>query len=422
MIVSSRRLGWFSRIFAESAWLTKKRTLQIAILFASLNLVMTVVFMRSYLLDDAALLPDFAAFWAAAVATLNGEPALAYNPIAHREIQIEALGQDYTSFLAWHYPPTFQLIVTPFGVLPLFVSFAVWNILSVALYLCVCYRILPSWITLIAAWGVATSLIVVAIGQTGFLTAATLGLFLIELRKRPFLAGVFLGLLTVKPHLGIAAPFALVAGGKWRTIIGAALCAVLLVAAAHLAFGSEIWTAFNKSLRLSTAIFQDQEGAWTLYATLYGGARMIGAPLWLAASVQSVAAAAVLFLLVRLWRRPEVSDDLKAAVLCYALAIMTPRLLHYDLHILFVGALFQVRHGLANGFARWEKSLLLLAAVMPVAFFFQSLSGLLRINPYIAPVLLLSCLLDRPELRRVIWPLSPTARGNARKGGAAGQD
>ena len=91
------------------------------------------------------------------------------------------------------------------------------------------------------------------------------------------------------------------------------------------------------------------------------------------------------------------------------------------MHILFIGGLFQVRHGLAYGFARWEKSLLLLAAAAPFAFFFQEKEPLARINPLAAPVLLLSCMLGRPELRR-FFGLSPERPpGRIEIDGAAGR-
>jgi hypothetical protein len=220
------------------------------------------------------------------------------------------------------------------------------------------------------------------------------------LDRRPVLAGACLALLTIKPHLGLAAPFALVAGRKWRAIVATAVGAALMLAAAHLAFGAGIWTAFRDSIRLSSNIFAADADFWALYTTLYGAARMIGAPFWLAALFHACIAAVVLWLLVRIWRSPRVAPDMKAAVFCYALAIVTPRMLHYDMHILFIGALFQVRHALAHGFARWEKSALLLAAAVIFLFVFHARLPLLRLHALAAPILMFGCMAGRPELRR----------------------
>ncbi len=48
--------------------------------------------------------------------------------------------------------------------------------------------------------------------------------------------------------------------------------------------------------------------------------------------------------------------------MAYGALAAAPRVLSYDLHILVIGALFQVRHGLRAGFAWWETWILALAA------------------------------------------------------------
>ena len=83
------------------------------------------------------------------------------------------------------------------------------------------------------------------VGQNGFLSAALFGgtLILIE-RRQSILAGVLLGLLTYKPHLGLLFPIALVAAGQWRVIVTAGIVASLMALASWLAFGGESWLAF----------------------------------------------------------------------------------------------------------------------------------------------------------------------------------
>ena len=54
-------------------------------------------------------------------------------------------------------------------------------------------------------------------GQNGFLTAALLGGALHLLDRRPWLAGVLIGLLAYKPQFGVLIPIALLASRRWST-------------------------------------------------------------------------------------------------------------------------------------------------------------------------------------------------------------
>ncbi|MFX8624471.1 glycosyltransferase family 87 protein, partial [Acinetobacter baumannii] len=60
-------------------------------------------------------------------------------------------------------------------------------------------------------------------GQNGCLTAALIGGTLYLMPKRPWLAGVCLGLLTYKPQYGLIFPLVLIAAGQWKTFASAAL-------------------------------------------------------------------------------------------------------------------------------------------------------------------------------------------------------
>ena len=61
---------------------------------------------------------------------------------------------------------------------------------------------------------------------------------------REWLAGLVIGLLTIKPQLGVLIPLALIAGRYWRAIAGAVLSSALLAALAYALFGIETWRAF----------------------------------------------------------------------------------------------------------------------------------------------------------------------------------
>lgn len=82
------------------------------------------------------------------------------------------------------------------------------------------------------------------VGQNGALSAAILGMGLVLVPSRPVMAGVCIGLLSYKPHLGLLLPLALGAAGYWRTFAAAAATTVALVLATTMVFGAESWTSF----------------------------------------------------------------------------------------------------------------------------------------------------------------------------------
>ena len=81
-------------------------------------------------------------------------------------------------------------------------------------------------------------------GHNGFLTAALLGAALIQLDRRPLLAGLLIGLLAYKPQFGLLIPLVLAASGRWRAFFAAAATVIVLALLVTLAFGVDVWTAF----------------------------------------------------------------------------------------------------------------------------------------------------------------------------------
>jgi alpha-1,2-mannosyltransferase len=105
------------------------------------------------------------------------------------------------------------------------VGLAIWLAASFAAYLAAIRAILPGKETLPIAAAFPAVFVNIGHGQNGFLTAALLGGALQLLDRRPWLAGMLIGLLTYKPQFGVLIPIALLAGGRWRSI-GAAVATV----------------------------------------------------------------------------------------------------------------------------------------------------------------------------------------------------
>ena len=359
---------------------------------AALNLAFAaVLIVPSYVtLTVPGQIPDFAAFWAAGALTLEGAPALAYDWQAHRAAEVAGLGRDFIGLMPWHYPPHVQLAVTPLAALPLFAAMALWVGATLALFLWTCWRILPHPNAVLAGLAAAPTALTLVNGQIGFLIAALLGLALLDLDRRPVRAGLLLGLLSLKPHLVVAVPVALIAAGRWRAVVSATATVLALAALSWAALGGATWAAFLASISDTARVFAgigEAEQRWAMGASSYGWLRHLGAGFGLAMEAQGAVAVVVLALTVRAWRAPATTPEIKAALLCFAAMAVTPRVLNYDLHILLIGALFQTRHALARGFYRGEQ--LLLAATALAAF--VSMLAAPGLNPVLAPALFTGC-------------------------------
>jgi len=186
------------------------------------------------------------------------------------------------------------------------------------------------------------------------LTAGLFGGALFLLDRRPIAAGILIGLLSYKPHLGFLFPIALATGGHWRTFAAATVTAALMAAASWLAFGTDTWLAFFANIGHTEQAFLS-EGAADLgkMQTAFGTVRTLGGSEALAWYVQAAVALAAAIAVAALWRS-RAGEDIKAAALGTAAMLATPYLYTYDLVVLAVPLAFLFRLGHARGFLPHE--------------------------------------------------------------------
>jgi hypothetical protein len=234
-------------------------------------------------------------------------------------------------------------------------------------------------------------------GQNGFLSAALMGGTLLMLTERPILAGVLLGLLTYKPHLGLLFPIALAAGGHWRVFITAGLVAALMALASWAAFGTDTWHAFVGNIgHTSQAFLADGWADFAKLQTAFGLVRTLGGGEPLAWAVQAALALSVVAAVAALWRS-RAEYDLKAAALSTGALLATPYLYMYDLMVLAVPLAFMWRLGRAKGFLPHEVAGIGAACLLLLIF------PVVKAPVGFAAVLVVAALIVRrawPSLRR----------------------
>ena len=205
--------------------------------------------------DGGGVPSDFVNVWAAGRLVLEGHPASAYDWPAHKLVEEIAVGHAFDGYFGWHYPPTFLFVAAGLALLAYALAYVLWVFATFPVYLAAIRAIIGDRVGYLLAAAFPAVLGNFIVGQNGFLTAGLIGGALVLLERRPLIAGVLIGLLTYKPHLGLLFPIALMAGGYWRAFSTAAIVAMLMAAASWLAFGTDTWQAFFANIGHTSRAF-----------------------------------------------------------------------------------------------------------------------------------------------------------------------
>jgi hypothetical protein len=309
---------------------------------------------------------DFSNVYAAGELTWQGKPADAYDPAFQHAAEQATFGGRDVPFYGWHYPPFFFAVAFLVASLPYALGLALWLVASLAAYLAAIRAILPRPETLLMAAAFPAVFVNIGHGQNGFLTAALLGGALVSLDRRPWFAGVLIGLLAYKPQFGVMIPIALLASQRWSSIAAAVATIAALIALSFVALGGDVWHAFIVSMNFTQTIVLEQGGTgWEKIQSAFSAARNWGADVHTAYAIQIALGATLAATLAWLWHSGA-AFELKASALATASLLATPYVLDYDLVVLAISIAFLVRHGFARGFHDYEISALAAAWIMPL--------------------------------------------------------
>lgn len=355
-----------NKFLAEADWLTadRARAWRNVLLAMSAGLAAVWCVLSRSGLDPLGrpLGTDFISFYAASRLVLSGHAADVYQMQAHRLAEISVFGRD-VGYAAYFYPPLFLLICAPLAAAPYLGALGVWLAVTGAAFLAT----LRAWMgrrrSLLTVLAFPAVLLNAANGQNAFLAAALIGAAALWLDRRPWLAGVALGLLAFKPHLGLAAPIVLLAAWRWRTIVAAGATLAAFAAASVAAFGVQAWAGFLAASPMARATLEQGLVEPGKMVSAFAAARVLGAPLPLAYAAQGAVFAAAMALVLR---RPGGRGPAAAPLFVLAALLTSPFLLDYDLVMLAFPLAWLARQGLANGFLRWEKILLALGFALPL--------------------------------------------------------
>lgn len=288
---------------------------------------------------------DFINFWMGGRSIASGGPAPWFDYHIYNGALHSMLGDQYPPTF-WSYPPQIVLFEWPLGLLPYLAAYVAWCAIGIGLYLFACSGAVDRgklWFLALTP-GIA---VCIFFGQNGFYTAALLAGGLLNRERRPVLAGILFGILTIKPHLGLLLPVLLLLERRWLVIVAAAMTAALLMALTSLLFGWHIWAEYWHKVMpqqvwlmdasLKCLKFSDNPpvqycigGGLGLLASSLSGARQLGLPLNFAWIVQdTISGIALAMVGWTFWRRRD--PALSLALFVTATFLFTPYVLSYDM-------------------------------------------------------------------------------------------
>jgi hypothetical protein len=360
--------GTMQRKDHEAHWLNRQRLTvyprMVLVVMGIISIVWVLAAKQHIDLKGKPLGYDFITFWAASHLALAGHAADAYN--ISRIFAAEKLAVPASnSVFVWYYPPSFFLLVAPLALLPYFTAYWVFVLATLAGYVAVFRRVLRGstamW-CLAAFSGVWMNLFH---GQNAFLTAPLAAAGILCLKRRPALAGVFIGLLAVKPHLALLFPVALVAIGAWRAIVTAAITAVAFTAAGTAMLGTATLKACLGSFKFARFFLETGALPWAKMPTVFAFLRLLGAPVAVAYVFGGIVALGATFAVWRVWRRCA-NWELRGASLMTATFLISPYLFDYDLAWLAFPIAWLAIDGLRRGWLPAEREILIAVWWLPL--------------------------------------------------------
>lgn len=358
-------------------WITAERVRIAAIMavIAYFGLLIFVVFLPSPFKtpDGNYLVLDFNSFWTAAKLALSGDTLTQYSTQDFLDLQMEWMKGSDSAF-AFFYPPTWLLYILPFGLLPQPLAYFIFNVLGVVIVTLFGRAVFKSWLLGLMLCALPAAMNCLLHGQNGMLSAALLGGAMFALQHRKFaLAGIFIGLLSYKPQMGLVIPLALIFARHWRTFISASVTTLVVAAISLLAFGLDTWIGFFEQLPTASYVLRNDIVDWEKMTSIYAALRIYGFSDSFAWAIQTLAAISIAVLLFFIWKPlpagqkdKPMSDNQIAARATFLIAgglLFTPFALAYDFTILLVPLALFAKAGGKTGFLPYEKTVLALIVI-----------------------------------------------------------
>jgi len=200
---------------------------------------------RAIAVDPPCITPecDFSVFWPAGFMARTGDLLQVY-----QTQMFESWGQGiFPPGLmreTFYYPPTMLLPAALISYVPFEAGFFVWTAALLALSATLLRRAGYSWIVVAATLLSPAALWNTELGQLGAVGGALLLAGLALAARAPLAGGALLGILSLKPQIGLLVPALFLGQRNWRAAITFASVCVAIATLSLVVFGPGIWSEY----------------------------------------------------------------------------------------------------------------------------------------------------------------------------------
>lgn len=320
---------------------------------------------------------DFVNMWMGARLALSGKVSTLFDWPAYVDLLRTTFWPTY-AIHNWSYPPHVLLFVWPLGFLPYHVALVVWDSLGLLAFFAsarLAFRAMQperrKWLSL-AVIGSPVVALNIVLGQVGLYVGALLVSAWVLRERRPIVSGILIGLLTMKPHLGLLLPIVLLIERRHVVVLSAAATTLALVVATSLIFG---WSVFPDYIAYAGPtqlyVLTTYERLNWIMPTPMMVSRTLNLPInygWIFVAVAApVAFIAFLYVMLR-----KASDPSKLAMMVVATILILPYAFTYDT-TLFIVPLVLLMDRMQKS---WQLAVLLSAYMLPALGLATMISGL----------------------------------------------
>jgi hypothetical protein len=234
---------------------------------------------------------DFLDFWMYGRAAHSAQPWRWYDVTVYNHEIASMFGTGYPG-RNWSYPPSVMLLAAPFGLISYLQALLLWTIGGLIVLAAVIRQLTREPFVLIAALASPAAVFCLISGQNALFTSAILVCVFSNLDRRPLFSGILIGILTLKPHVGILLPLVLVASSRWRVLAAASISTVAIAACTAALFGVQSWAEFlDEGIRTDGLVLMDTKGLGApFFPTIFMNLHGVGVNHSLAISIQAASA------------------------------------------------------------------------------------------------------------------------------------
>jgi len=240
---------------------------------------------------------DFTFYYAAArIGTAHGWQSIYDLGLQQAELNALGSGIGVAQLARYISPPPVAWLALPFTLLPYPVAYWLWSGLLLVALAGTWYLAAPGTgrlrlLHLVAAVGWVPVIYGLQLGQPGiFVALGVAGSYGLLRSGRPFLSGLALGVIVLKPQLGFMLPIALVVAGRYRAFAGAVVAIGLLAIASAINIGPAGISAYEQRLSFAASVAVNRELTLAPYIGDLAVTRVVQAAIaiWALALVYSV--------------------------------------------------------------------------------------------------------------------------------------